>query len=224
LHRLGAIRFIYAGTLLSVELEIPQTHYYPGLDSDVVPASLAYVFWHWPRPEVPIDAYEAKIRSFLRSLNSAKPPGLIEGLSFRADALPWSPQGLNLYEDWYVVESFAALETLNEAAVGGDSRGPHDSIAKDYMKGAGAIFRTISGSLPLRESLQATWIEKPTGLSYQSYYDGLAKVVGSRRTDLWRRQMVLGPSPQFCVHSEEPLEVPGDFRPIRSKLQRIGSD
>jgi hypothetical protein len=201
-----------------------KTHYYPAQDSEVVAASLAYVFWHWPRTDVPVDAYEAKIGSFLRSLNSAKMPGLIEAFSFRVDALPWSPRRDNLYEDWYVVESFSALGALNEAAVGGDSRGPHDLIAKDYMKGAGAIFKEINDSLHLGESRYATWVEKPIGPSYQSYYDDLARVVGSRRTDLWRRQMVLGPSPQFCVHSGEALEVPENFRPIRSKLHRIGSD
>ncbi|MGD0638273.1 MAG: hypothetical protein ABSA72_09590 [Nitrososphaerales archaeon] len=186
--------------------------------------SLAYVFWHWPRPEVPADAYEAKIRSFLGSLNSAKPSGFIEGSSFRVDGLPWGPQGRSLYEDWYVVENFTALEALNEAAIGGGSRDPHDSIAKDYMKGAGAIFKTISGSLKLRDSRYVTWIEKPIGPSYRAYYDELAKAVGDRRTDLWRRQMVLGPSPQFCVHSEELLEVQGDLRPIRSNLRWISSD
>jgi hypothetical protein len=187
-------------------------------------APLAYVFWHWPRPEIPAEAYETKLASFLRSLNTARPLGLIEAMSFRVDALPWAAQRGGLYEDWYVVEDFSALGALNDAAVSGDSRGPHDSIAMDYMKGAGAIFKTINESLQLRDSRHATWVEKPIGPSYQSYYDELARAVGSRRTDLWRRQMVLGPSPQFCVHSEDALEVPENFRPITSTLRRIKSD
>ena len=187
-----------------------------------MPASLAYVFWHWPRPEIPDNTYERKLASFLNSLNSASCPGLVEAMSFRVDDLPWSPQRGGLYEDWYLVESFSALGALNEAAVAGESRNPHDSIAKDYMKGAGGIFKTISGSLRLRDSLHATWVEKTIGPSYQAYYEELATVVGGRRTELWRRQLVLGPSPQFCIHSEEALEVPEEYRPIKSRLLRIG--
>jgi hypothetical protein len=186
-------------------------------------APIAYVFWHWPRPDISTEEYERKLGSFLRVLSEGKPAGLIEALSFRVDALPWSPQRGSLYEDWYVVESFSSLGGLNEAAVAGETRGPHDSIAKDYLKGAGGILKSIGGDLRLREARRATWIEKPIGPSYQSYHQEVAGIVGDRRTDLWRRQMVLGPSPQFCVHSEEALQFPENFRPIGTKMDPIKS-
>lgn len=181
----------------------------------------AYVFWHWPRPGVSASSYEEKLRGFQRALSSSRPSGFVEALSFRVDALPWGPGDGPLYEDWYLVEDFASAGILNDAAVSGGTRRTHDSIAKDYLKGSGGIFKSISGGLSLLEARYATWIEKAVGQSYQSYYDELAKGVGDGRTDLWRRQMVLGPSPQFCVHSAEPLELPAGLRPVHSKIEMI---
>ena len=189
--------------------------------SRAVTPHLAYVFWHWPRPEISAEMYEKKLASFLGDLESNRPAGFVEALSFRVDALPWGPQRGVLYEDWYVLESFAALGALNEAAVTGGMRGPHDAIAKGYMKGAGGIFRSINQGIRLHQAHYATWIEKPIGSSYQTFYEEVAKVFGDNRTDLWRRQMVLGPSPQFCAHSEGELRVPDDLRPIASKVRMI---
>ncbi len=146
---------------------------------------------------------------------------MVEALSFRVGPLPWTPQQRSVYEDWYVLQDFSSLGALNEAAVAPENRAAHDSIARDYMKGAGGIFKSIRGPLKLGEARYATWVEKPVGSSFQSYYDELAETVGERRTDLWRRQLVLGPSTQFCIHSDEELDLPTTLQSISSRVERV---
>ncbi len=184
-------------------------------------SELAYVFWHWPRPDVPVARYEESLYEFHTSLRSSKTPGLVDAFSFRVGGLPWGPGG-SLYEDWYVVQDFSALGTLNEAAVSGGNRQSHDAVAGHYMKGAGGVLKRVTGDLDPRDSAYSTWIDKPSGKTYLSYYDELGEHVGGLASSgLWRRQMVLGPSPQFCMHSRKELGLPASYRPFQAKLDLV---
>ena len=76
---------------------------------------LAYIFWHWPRSE---SGYEAALMAFHEALWSHPPPGFLGSRVMRVGPRPWL-EVPSAYEDWYFVEDFAALGTLNDAAISG---------------------------------------------------------------------------------------------------------
>jgi hypothetical protein len=182
---------------------------------------LGYVFWHKPRPGISQAAYEPKLLAFQGSLKAHPPDGLVDALSFRETASPWSKRLSTTYEDWYLVRDFQSLGALNEAAATNARKRAHDEIAKDASGGAGGLYRRRRGDLPLRDALFATWIRKPARTPYQAFLDGLSKLVGDRRTDLWQRQMVLGQAPEFCVHSRSRLKLPRGFQSVTLPLQLV---
>ena len=140
--------------------------------------TLAYVFWHWPAQP---DGYEDRIRAFHRALGR---PGTA---TFRLERAPF-PQPGGVYEDWYPVDDWAAIGELNDLAVTGARRAPHDDIAHRAAGGAGAVFRRIAGDLPLADVRFAAWTpERPEGAA-----------------DVWQRQLVLGPAPEYAVLGASP--------------------
>ena len=131
-------------------------------------------------------------------------------------------RGSEIYEDWYLVRDFRSLGALNDAAVAGPNREPHDEVATDASAGAGGVYKLRRGDLSLRDARLATWIRKPARTPYQAFLDGLSKLVVNKRTDLWQRQMVLGPAPEFCLHSESSLDLPREFNPTSVPVRLVG--
>jgi hypothetical protein len=72
--------------------------------------TLAYVFSHRPADGVDIADYEIALKRFHASLGGSPPVGFLGSSTFRTG---------DRYSDWYLVESSAALDFLNEAAVSG---------------------------------------------------------------------------------------------------------
>jgi hypothetical protein len=182
---------------------------------------LGYAFWHRPRPGVPLRAYEGRLLAFQSSLKGHPPDGLIDALSFREEVSPWSKRRSTAYEDWYLVRDFQSLGALNEAAVAEPNRRPHDDIAREASGGAGGLYRRLRGELRLKDALLATWFSKPPRTPYQTFLNGLTKLADDRETDLWQRLMVLGPAPEFCVHSESPLVLPKSLRATTIRVRLL---
>src|SRR4051812_19334946 len=135
---------------------------------------LAYLFWHEPRPEVDVERYVARLKAFHRALADAPPPSFVASFSLRLDAAPW--EGGPRFEDWYLVEDWPALGTLNEAAVRAPREDAHDAIASLATNGAGGLYLLQHGTLD-GPAPWAGWVVKPQGEPHETFEPQLRAAV-----------------------------------------------
>jgi hypothetical protein len=191
---------------------------------------LAYLFWHRPRESSDVAGYEHAQVAFHRSLHRAPPVGLCGSAAFRVAQLPWLPtpgaadaQGADGgYEDWYLVEDYAALGVLNGAAVGRGHRTAHDEAARLFGAGAGALYALVEGERSevgpcaglesVGQATHAVWVARPPGSRHGIVGELLGDGMDRRGASLWRRQLVLGPAPEYCLLASE---IPAGVAPTR---------
>jgi hypothetical protein len=160
---------------------------------------LAYVFWHRPRAGVAPEDYEAACASFHRSLAGRPPGGFAGSTCLWAPALGWLGAGGSGYEDWYLVEDYADLGVLNEAAVARGHLTPHDAAARQMGEGTGSVYRLIDGLPRIAGVDHAIWITPARGRFEAAFEDLLVDGVEPGEATLWQRQLALGPAPELCV-------------------------
>ncbi|HEX2703499.1 MAG TPA: hypothetical protein VHM72_08715 [Solirubrobacteraceae bacterium] len=160
---------------------------------------LAYVFWHRAAATVAGGEYEDACRRFHRGLATHRPGGLIGTACLRAERLPWLAYGGPGLEDWYIVEDFAAVGVLNEAAVARGHLSAHDRAAGLMGEGTGSIYRLLDGTPELSSVRVAAWISPARGHDVSLLDDFLADGMERSAASLWRRQLALGPAPELCL-------------------------
>jgi hypothetical protein len=180
---------------------------------------LAYVFWHWPRPDAAVTAYEARLLSFHASLAAGPPEGFLRSAAFAVSGAPWLPAHRDGYEDWYIVRDWASVGSLNQEAIAPAHADAHDQIAHQAEGGTAGLY-AVRGGNDVPGQAEATWFAKPPGWSYDDLYAVLDKCVGDG-ISLWQRQLTLGPAPEFCLRGTYtpalPLTLRGDqisYRPV----------
>jgi hypothetical protein len=182
---------------------------------------LAYVFWHWPSGDVEPREYEQLLRRFHVALADAAPPGFRGSEVFRVTgSAPWLA-GAPAYADWYLVDDSAALDPLNAAAVSGACQQPHDQAARAADNGVGSLLALRGEHADIAAARLSTWLAKPKGMPYDEFYAAMQSVLDPKRSSLWRRQMVLGPTPEFGILSAEPVAIQDAFQPLRLQLSRL---
>lgn len=182
---------------------------------------LGYVFWHRPLHTDAVAEYEQAHVAFHRSLADAPPAGFRGSSVFRLAELPWlAPPSATQpssagpgYEDWYLVDDYTALGVLNEAAVGHSHRGAHDEVARRFGAGAGGLYGLLEGHAhKLDAASTAIWVARPPGAPLSPLGALLGDGIDPERASLWRRQLVLGPAPEFCLLA---VQAPAGVAPTR---------
>jgi len=173
----------------------------PAASTEQVTGPLAYVFWHRQAPGVDAGSYEATLARFHEALLASEPAGLRRSFSLRTSGIPWLGGGGPGYEDWYLLDSSCALDEINAAAVGPAAAGAHEIAARSAAEGVAGLYRLYAGSeRSAQRSGTARWLDLPG-----SHAAVLAAEIGEGHGDgVWRRQMTLGPSPEFCVLTAAP--------------------
>jgi hypothetical protein len=148
--------------------------------------------------------YEEALRRFHAALASAPSSGFVRSATYRIG---------DGYSDWYLVESSAALDWLNAAAISGARTPAHDAAARMAVDGVGKLLSLVSGEVSFSAPDFEIRFAKPAGVSYADLYARLQPWTSKPAVSLWRRMMVLGPAPEFCLVAASALELPAEMRP-----------
>jgi hypothetical protein len=181
---------------------------------------LSYVFWHWRRPDVSAEDYEARQRAFHRALADAPPNGFHRSSCHAIGAAPWAANGGEAYEDRYLVGDSAALDVLNAAAISASRSAPHDAAASVAAGGTAGLYTLRSGPM-LDDARVAYWFAKPNGMRYDELFALLEPLTKDSLTGLWMRYMTLGPTPEFCLQTMTQVEIPPPIRARQIELRSI---
>ncbi len=173
---------------------------------------LAYLSWHRPAPTVEVEVYERALEQFHRSLAHSAPSGFRGSASFRTAELPWllaapptpaQAGAPHAYEDWYLLDDWAALGVLEEAAVSHAHVDSHDKVASLSGVASGAVYRFQEGHAGLDQAQVAVWVASAGGHEHPSLSALLGDGMNPAMDGLWRRCLGLGPAPEFCLLGSE---------------------
>ncbi len=182
---------------------------------------LAFVFWHWPYPNVRSRQYERSLARFHESLSKAKPEGFRGSFAFRIEGAPWLNDRDPSYQDIYLLESSMALDRLNAASVGEISGEVHNVVAREASGGTGGLYQLREGQVDLAHAGYGIWLPKLPSTSYRDFYSQLLPWTERPGVSLWHRHLVLGPMPEFCLLGPADLRPPQMDEVVFTKLDLI---
>ena len=172
---------------------------------------IAYLFFHHLADGEDSVEYEAGLRHLHVALREAGVPGFVGSRTVQVG---------DGYCDWYVVETSAALDYLNDAAVTGSRLPLHDAVARYAVNFTGKLMQLAAGRYD-PEALVEIRFSKPRGMSYSDLYRRLEPWTVRPDTSLWRRMLVLGPGPEFSLVAGAPEALPREMEPVELRLEPV---
>jgi hypothetical protein len=102
-----------------------------------------------------------------------------------------------------------------------------EAEARAAAAGAGALYRLVRGEPEgiepaVAEARFAAWLTKGKQRTYDELFASLEPLTTQPGVSLWRRQMVLGPAPEFCLLAPTPVDVPGGLSALPEERVRLG--
>jgi hypothetical protein len=182
---------------------------------------LAYIFWHWPRPGLPPRDYEDRLEAFHAALSRSPSAAFSRSVVFRAGRAPWLPEDRTAYVDWYLLDGSAGLDPLNEAAVAGGCRLPHDEAARHVEGASAGLYRLRIGEPRIEEARRGLWFNKTAGVPQARFLEDLRASTARDAGMLWVRQMGLGSTPEFCLLSPGEARLPPELAPCPVPLDLV---
>lgn len=151
------------------------------------------------------------MRHFHVALREAGIPGFAGSRTYRTG---------DGYVDWYAVETSAALDYLNDAAVTGSRMPLHDTVAMHAVDFNGKLLRLAAGRYDPEFRIEIRF-SKPRGLAYPDLYRRLEPWTARSDTSVWRRMMVLGPGPEFSLLARTAELLPREMEPVSVTLEPV---
>jgi hypothetical protein len=170
---------------------------------------LAYLSWHRPAAAVQQAAYEQALEHFHRSLAHRPPSGFRGSVALRLGELPWlapapgADKDAPGYEDWYLLDDWAAVGVLEEAAVARGHVTAHHAIAARAGATTGSVYRLLEGCSRPSAAGVAVWVAHEPGYDRDSPAGLLGDGMDPASDGLWRRCLALGPAPEYCLLAGE---------------------
>ena len=113
------------------------------------------------------------------------------------------------------------MDPLNAAATSGAVQSPHDSVAALMDQGHGGLYTMIWGEPILPGDSTITWLTRPRGIQWRAALEPIRSRIP--KAQFWRRQMVLGPAPEFAIatEGEQDLSIPEGWHGFAVKRTRL---
>lgn len=171
--------------------------------------ALSFLLWHWYLEGVNELEYNRALSAFHTALKENPPEGFIDSGVARFDALPWISARGPIYQDWYVISDFTAMGILNEGAVDGPRKAPHDEVAAMAADGIGGLYMLEVGAPAASRAGHFHWLRKPANRDTPEYLAEIRGLADAEGASLWRRQMNLGTTPEYCLITDRRVDPPG---------------